>query len=67
MKEKHFVAGEIFLGNKKRRDPGELHQRSSNRTQNRQHIPALSLRHCEQAHIEQCDVTEESERIVLAR
>ena len=65
--DKDFVAGEIFLRNKERADPGELHQRCSNRAQDRQRIPALPLRQREQTDIEQRDVTEKSERIVLVR
>src|SRR5882724_1305587 len=61
------VSGEIFLRNKERADPGKLHQRSSNRAQDWQRIPALSLRQRKQTDIEQRDVTEKSERIVLVR
>src|SRR5262245_2678723 len=65
--DKDLIAGEIFLGNKKRADPGELHQYCSNRAQDRQRIPALPLRECEKGDVEQRDVTEESQRIVLVR
>ena len=64
---KDFVSGEIFFGNKERRDPGELHQRSSNRAQDGEHIPALSLPDSEQTDVEQRDVHEKSERMILAR
>ena len=66
-KDQDSVTGEIFLRNKERADPGELHQRRSNRAQDRQRIPALPLRQREQTDIEQRDVTEKSERIVLVR
>jgi hypothetical protein len=46
------VAGEIFLGNKERPDPGELHQRCSNRAEDRERIPTLPLREREQTDVE---------------
>src|SRR3954463_7029477 len=51
-KNEDFIAGEIFLRNKERADPGELHQRRSNRAKDRQRIPALSLRQREETDIE---------------
>jgi hypothetical protein len=65
--DEHSVAGEIFLRNKERADPGKLHQCRSNRAQDRERIPTLPLRQCEQTDVEQRDVTEKSERIILVR
>ena len=62
-----LLPAKYFSGTKNASDPGELHQRRSNRAQDRQRIPALPLRQREQTDIEQRDVTEKSERIVLVR
>ena len=62
-----LLPAKYFSGTKNAPTQANLHQRRSNRAQDRQRIPALSLRQREQTDIEQRDVTEKSERIVLVR
>ena len=64
---KDLIVGEIFFGNKEGRDPGKLHQGSSNRAQSRERTPALPLRDRKETDVEQRDVSEKSERMILTR
>jgi hypothetical protein len=65
-RDQDFVAFKIFFRLKKLSRPADLHERGSSGGQRGQEMPAPVQRHHDEAGIENGDITEQTQRIVLA-